>query len=542
MSENQFEQPTTPENPEQGSTPVPQRPVASPVTPPSAPEQDAAVSMIDGAVDQTQSMPRHSVDAAPAASVPETPANAADAGTTPAAGTAPETVAYAAAPGAHGQAQAQPSAHAPYGTPTHAEQTSAFGVPSPVPPANRTAPKKFTSGVLILGMVAAALVGAGSAVGANALMNPAASSAGAGNQAPQSGVVINNPKNVTAVTAAAAKASPSVVTIDVSGSSSSGSGSGIILDAEGHILTNTHVVTLGGTTASPKIAVQMSDGKVYNATLVGTDPLSDLAVIKIDAQGLTPATLGSSGNLNVGDTAVAIGAPLGLSGTVTDGIISTLNRTISVASSAVPEQSEGTDQNDNNQFNFQFPGAPQQQQQSAQGSIYINVIQTDAAINHGNSGGALVDANGDIIGVNVAIASSGSGATSSGDSGSIGVGFAIPIDYAKRIAQDLIANGKATHGMLGVTVQAKPADVKDGNSSFSVGAQVKDVVGGSAGAKAGLKAGDIITGVGDRVISDSSSLTAAIREIPAGGQVKIHYTRNGQPASTDATVGASTAS
>ena len=341
-------------------------------------------------------------------------------------------------------------------------------------------------------------------------------------------MVINNPKNVTAVTAAAAKASPSVVTIDVSGSSSSGSGSGIILDTEGHILTNTHVVTLGGTTASPKIAVQMSDGKVYNATLVGTDPLSDLAVIKIDAQGLTPATLGSSGNLNVGDTAVAIGAPLGLSGTVTDGIISTLNRTISVASSAVPEQSEGTDQNDNNQFNFQFPGAPQQQAPASQGSIYINVIQTDAAINHGNSGGALVDANGDIIGVNVAIASSGSSASSSGDSGSIGVGFAIPIDYAKRIAQDLIANGKATHGMLGVTVQAKPADVKDGNSSFSVGAQVKDVVADSAGAKAGLKAGDIITGVGDRVISDSSSLTAAIREIPAGGQVTIHYTRNGQ--------------
>ena len=539
MSDNEFEQPKTPETPDPAGSPAPQRPV----TPPAAPEQEAPVSKIDGAVDQTQAIPRHSADA---------PASAAASEATGAA-SAPEAAAYAGVSGAHAAAPAhgapQDSAQAPYGTPaspygtpTHAEQTSAFGVPSPVPPAQRSAPKKFTSGVLVLGMVAAALVGAGSAVGANALMNPASSVSSSGSQTPQSGVVINNPENVTAVTAAAAKASPSVVTIDVTGSSASGSGSGIILDTEGHILTNTHVVTLGGTTASPKIAVRLNDGKVYNATLVGTDPLSDLAVIKVDAQGLTPATLGSSADLNVGDTAVAIGAPLGLSGTVTDGIISTLNRTISVASSAVPEQSEGTDQNDNNQFNFQFPGAPQQQQQSSQGSIYINVIQTDAAINHGNSGGALVDANGDIIGVNVAIASSGSGTSDSGDSGSIGVGFAIPIDYAKRIADDLIANGKATHGMLGVTVQAKPADVKDGSSSFSVGAQVKDVVSGSAGAKAGLKAGDIITGVGDRVISDSSSLTAAIREVPAGGQVTIHYTRNGQQASTDATVGASTAS
>src|SRR6185312_6429204 len=174
----------------------------------------------------------------------------------------------------------------------------------------------------------------------------------------------NNPKNVTAVTAAAAKASPSVVTIDVAGSSEAGSGSGIILDKAGHILTNTHVVTLGGTTNSPKIAVRTSDGKVHDATVVGTDPLSDLAVIKIEAQDLVPAELGTSGSLNVGDTAIAIGAPLGLSGTVTDGIISTLNRTISVASSAVPKQSEGNDSNDNgNQFNFQFPGAPEQQQQ-----------------------------------------------------------------------------------------------------------------------------------------------------------------------------------
>lgn len=530
MSENQFENPQTPQNNEPETAPVPPRPL----TPPAAPQNDEPVSMVDGAVDPTQAFPRHSSVEPGATQVPAEPAAPSVPPTQPVAAS------YASAPSAH----QQQTAHAPYGTPTPEEHASAFGIPSPVAPEKRTAPKKFTSGVLILGMVAAALVGGASAVATTAIMNPAASS-NTSSGAPQNGVVINNPKNVTAVTAAAAKASPSVVTIDVSGSGQAGSGSGIILDDQGHILTNTHVVTLGGATASPKIAVQTSDGKVYDATLVGTDPLSDLAIIKIDAQGLTPATLGTSADLNVGDTAIAIGAPLGLSGTVTDGIISTMNRTISVASSAAPKESDGSSQNnDGNQFNFQFPGAPQQQpQQSAsQGSIYINVIQTDAAINHGNSGGALVDVNGNIIGVNVAIASSGSSASSSGDSGSIGVGFAIPIDYAKRIANDIIANGSATHGMLGVTVSAKPASVKDGNSSFSVGAQIQSVEPKSAGEAAGLAKGDVITGVGDRPISDSSSLTAAIREIPAGGKVVIHFTRNGSAQSVDVTVGKSTAS
>ena len=412
-----------------------------------------------------------------------------------------------------------------------------------MPPARNNAPKKFTSGALIVGMVAAALVGAGGAVGANYVMSSNGTAVSSSTQTPQGDVVINNPKNVTAVSAAAAKASPSVVTLDVSGSGSAGSGSGIILDTAGHILTNTHVVTLGGTTGSPAISVRTSDGKVHDGTLVGTDPLSDLAVIKIDAQNLVPATLGASGTLNVGDTAIAIGAPLGLSGTVTDGIISTLNRTISVASSAVPKEGEGAEEEGNgNQFNFEFPGVPEEQGSKAAGSIFINVIQTDAAINHGNSGGALVDVNGDIIGVNVAIASSGSGSEGSSDSGSIGVGFAIPIDYAKRIANDIIADGTASHGMLGVEVMAKPATVKDGgSSSFSVGAEVRKVVADSPAAKAGLKEGDVITGVDARMISDSTSLTAAIREIPAGGTAEIHYTRGGNQAAAKVTVGESPA-
>lgn len=427
---------------------------------------------------------------------------------------------------------------------SHGQHVAGSSFAAPATPAKpASAVRRFTASTMVIGMVAAALVGGASAVGASYLMNPQMQSSSV--QTPGGSIIVNNTSSVTAVTAAAAKASPSVVTIDVTGKSASGSGSGIILDTEGHILTNTHVVTLGGTTAEPSIAVQTSDGVVHEATLVGTDPLSDLAIIKIEGQGLVPATLGDSNKVNVGDTAIAIGAPLGLSGTVTDGIISTLNRTIAVASSAVPKgtvdgQSNG---NGDDQFNFQFPGAPSQGSTANQGSIYINVLQTDAAINHGNSGGALVDSEGRIIGVNVAIASAGSSSSSSSDSsGSIGVGFAIPIDYAQRIAQDLIKNGEATHGLLGVTVQAKPAEVKGGNSSFSVGAEIQTAPEGTPAAKAGLKAGDVITGVNGRPISDSQSLTAAVREAPAGSTVSVTYTRNGQQASVDVTVGSTPAS
>ncbi len=409
----------------------------------------------------------------------------------------------------------------------------------PVPTERKPAGKKNFSGTtLISGMVAAALVGGLAAAGTSYFLSDNGSNNVSTTSSPQTGVVINNPSSVTEVTAAAAKASPSVVTIEVSGNGTSGSGSGIILDTDGNILTNTHVVTLGGEVANPEISVQTNDGKVYSAKVVGTDPTSDLAVIKIDASDLVPATLGTSSDLNVGDTAVAIGAPLGLSGTVTDGIISTLNRTISIASSAVPENSSSENNSDNgSQFNFQFPGQEQQQQQqSSAGTIYVNVIQTDAAINHGNSGGALVNAKGEIIGVNVAIASAGD----SEDSGSIGVGFAIPIDYAKRIATDLIANGSATHGLLGATVQATAGSEDSSGSattSFSVGATIRDVTSGSPAEKAGLKSGDVITSVNGRAVRDSQTVTAAIREVAAGGEAKITYLRNGKEETVTATVG-----
>lgn len=398
-------------------------------------------------------------------------------------------------------------------------------------PGKAAAGRRFGTGTLVAGMLVAGLVGGGVAGGITALSDgPEQASTSAGG-APRS-VIVNNTESVTAITAAAEKASPSVVTIGVSAGGSGGSGSGIILDGEGHILTNTHVVTLGGQTGNPAIEVRTNDGRVHQAQVVGTDPLSDLAVIKIDAPNLVPAELGDSGNINVGDTAVAIGAPLGLSGTVTDGIISTLNRTIAVSSSAVPEdQLDAPEGEDGDGFNFIPPDGSRQQQSQNQGSVYLNVIQTDAAINHGNSGGALVNSNGEIIGVNVAIASA------TEESGSIGVGFAIPINYAKRISSELIANGRATHGFLGVSVTPAASEGSSDNTGFSVGAEVAEVTDGSPAADAGLRAGDVIVDFAGLPIEDGQALTAAVRQQPEGETVEISYLRDGSRETTDVTVG-----
>lgn len=434
-------------------------------------------------------------------------------------------------------AQASRSAHAPQS----AQPPFPF---SPSSPEGHTAEpqqpqrnkRRIGVGGFLAGVLVAGLLGGGVAVGATTLLNDSES------VDTSTGIEINNPENATPVTAAAAKASPSVVTLAVSDGASAGSGSGIILDDQGHVLTNTHVVTLGGQTASPEIQVRLDDGSVTTAEVVGTDPLSDLAVIQLaDAEGLQPAELASSSELNVGDQAIAIGAPLGLSGTVTDGIVSTLDRTITVASSEVPEEESDVpedegDEDDAEGFEFYFP----EQDESAQGAIYLNVIQTDAAINQGNSGGALVDNEGRVIGVNVAIASTG-GTFTEGDAGSIGVGFAIPIDYASRVADDLIENGEATHGLMGVTVGA--AGVQDEGDpeslspqAFTVGALVDDVADGSPAAEGGLQSGDLITAVEGRQIDDSLALTATVREYAAGETITISYIRNGEEHETEVTL------
>ncbi|WP_309073064.1 trypsin-like peptidase domain-containing protein [Paenarthrobacter sp.] len=399
--------------------------------------------------------------------------------------------------------------------------------------ANKRKPA-FGVGTLVASMLAAGLIGGGVVAGSNALWDNPAPAATTGGQS--STVIVNNKDDVNVITAAAAKASPSVVTIKATSGNEGGTGSGIILDDQGHILTNTHVVTLDGATANAAIEVRTNDGKVLKATVVGTDPLSDLAVIKVsDASGLVPATLGDSSKINVGDTAVAIGSPLGLTGTVTDGIVSTLNRTISVASSAVPEGTPDESQGDDEGFQFAPPNGGQGQSAANAGSIAINVIQTDAAINPGNSGGALVNSKGEVIGVNVAIASAGSG-NSETSTGNIGVGFSVPINHAKRVAQEIIDTGKASHGQFGVSVRSKSSSGSD--SGFSVGAEVASVTSGSAAAKAGLKVGDVVTKFGDYTVSDPNQLTAAVREQPAGAKVKVTIQRGGQTQEVEVTLDA----
>jgi putative serine protease PepD len=411
------------------------------------------------------------------------------------------------------------------------------GIASGSNPAN--APRRkasFGVGTLVASILAAGLVGGGVAtVGSNSLFNPGSSS-GVSNSSQAAPVIVNNRDDVNAITAAALKATPSVVTISATSGSAGGTGSGIILDDQGHILTNTHVVTLDGQTADAALEIRTSDGRVLSAKLVGTDPLSDLAVIKVDdTSGLTAATLGDSSKLNVGDTAIAIGSPLGLTGTVTDGIVSTLNRTISVASSAAPKNGDDSQSDDEGGFQFAPPGGGKGQDTSGQGSISIYVIQTDAAINPGNSGGALVNTKGEIIGVNVAIASAGSDSSASSSSGNIGVGFSIPINHAKRVAKEIIDTGKASHGQLGVSVKDKSSS--GSASGFSVGADVASVEAGSPAAKAGIKVGDVVTKFNDLAISDPNQLTAAVREQAAGAKVKISILRNGQEQTLDVTLG-----
>ncbi|MFF2315616.1 trypsin-like peptidase domain-containing protein [Arthrobacter sp. NPDC058097] len=393
----------------------------------------------------------------------------------------------------------------------------------------------FGVGTLVASILAAGLVGGGVATVGSGNLFDAGGTAPAVSSGSQPGtVIVNNQDSVNEITAAAVKASPSVVTIKATSGSDGGTGSGIILDDQGHILTNTHVVTLDGATANADIEIRTNDGRVLTAKVVGTDPLSDLAVIKVDnPSGLTPAALGDSSKLNVGDTAVAIGSPLGLTGTVTDGIVSTLNRTISVASSAAPKEGTDNSQGGDQGFEFAPPGQGQGQSSASKGSISINVIQTDAAINPGNSGGALVNSKGEVIGVNVAIASAG-GSSAAGGTGNIGVGFSIPINNAKRVAQEIINNGKATHGQLGVSVKEKAASA----SGFSTGADVASVEQGSAAAKAGIKVGDVVTRFNDLAISDPNQLTAAVREQPSGSSVKITVLRNGREQQLDVTLGA----
>jgi putative serine protease PepD len=288
--------------------------------------------------------------------------------------------------------------------------------------------------------------------------------------------------------AAAAAVSPSVVAIDVQVAQGEAAGSGVILDTEGNILTNNHVVE-----GAEQVSVMLFDGRIYQAQVVGTDPTTDLAVIQIadPPSDLAPASLGTSADLAVGEPVMAVGNPLGLDNTVTTGIISALERPVTASS------------------------------ESSSSTTVTNAIQIDAAINPGNSGGPLFDAQGLVIGITSSIATMSGG----GQSGSIGLGFAIPIDLATTIAEQLMSNGVAEHAYLGVTLQ-EGEGTADGVTRQ--GAQVVDVAPGTPAESAGLRSGDVVVGIDDHSVGSAESLTGFVRQYSSGDQVTLTVIRDGE--------------
>lgn len=425
----------------------------------------------------------------------------------------------------------------PYGL--HPEMTQKFD--APLVQEVSQPKKKSRVGVLVAGTAAVAM--ATGAVAAVAVIDqsgkpPTVAQAPAADlgrlSSPAAGPAPIQPKGSApagSVEQVSTKVLPSVVKLQVETGQGSEEGSGIVLSEDGLILTNNHVVaaaargagtqgplaaedspggrfpglpgglfpggdqyspdgpsprTSGRTGGAMQATVTMSDGRTVPFTVVGTDPDDDIAVVKAqNVSGLTPITIGSSNDLKVGQNVVAVGSPLGLQGTVTTGIISALNRPVSTGD-----------------------------ERSGQHSV-MSAIQTDAAINPGNSGGALVDMNGDLIGVNSAIASLGGGQGPQGGSpsGSIGLGFAIPVDQAKRIADELVSTGTVRHASLGVQLS--------GNDSH--GAAVAGVVAGGPAADAGLPDGAVITKVDNQVIDGPDALVAAVRSKAPGDTVTLAY-------------------
>ncbi|MCU1595707.1 MAG: htrA 2 [Frankiales bacterium] len=314
---------------------------------------------------------------------------------------------------------------------------------------------------------------------------------------------------------AAATIGPSIVTVEVTGQTQSAfggseaqsdTGSGIIIRSEGYILTNNHVVSAAAGGGS--VHVTLADGSTVPATIVGTDSSADLAVLKITGtNGLKAAVFADSESLKVGQAVLAIGAPLGLSNTVTQGIVSTLHRPVRTGDSSSSQ-------------------------------AVIDAVQTDAAINPGNSGGALVDLAGRLVGVNSAIATTGASSTGS-QSGNIGVGFAIPSNVAANIADQLIKTGKSVHSQIGVNVEDAPGTT---DGAPGLGASIRAVTSGGAAEKAGIQAGDIVIKVDDRIITDADTLIVAIRSHEPGSTVKVTLKRGGTTKTLSVTLGTSDAS
>jgi putative serine protease PepD len=384
------------------------------------------------------------------------------------------------------------------------------GVPFGSPVAPPPPPRRHRWLDMAIAAVVAAVVAAGTTAGVMATddsptsqTTTSSSSSPAGSGPGPVAQAAGQPVDWTAVAKAV---EPSVVAISVGSQFGGAEGSGVILDTKGHVLTNNHVAAGG---QNGQLSVTLNDGRTYDATIVGTDPSTDLAVLQMKgADNLTPATLGDSDAVDVGEPVMAVGNPLGLAGTVTTGIVSALDRPVT------------TSNQDGN-----GPAS------SSAGPVVTNAIQTDAAVNPGNSGGALVDSSGKVIGVPSSIASLGS--SFEGQSGSIGLGFSIPINEAKSIADQLIANGKAEHPLLGATL--KDGSVKDGNATRSA-AIVAEVSNGTPAATAGLRSDDAIIKVDDELVNGSESLVAQIRERNVGSRVSLTIMRGGKEQTVQVTL------
>ncbi|OLR90113.1 serine protease [Actinokineospora bangkokensis] len=287
---------------------------------------------------------------------------------------------------------------------------------------------------------------------------------------------------------------PAVVSIEVRVDQGGGFGSGVMIDGSGYIVTNWHVVTLEGRAdGSAKITALFTDGTRAEARVVGTDPKTDLAVIKVNVTNPTVLQFGDSDRLQVGDSVIAIGSPLGLADTVTQGIVSALHRPLTAGG------------------------------ENGEAPITYDAIQTDASVNQGNSGGPLVDSTGALIGINSAIRSS------EGNTGSVGLGFAIPGNDAKRIAETIIRDGAVKHADLGANAKSVSAETAEG-------AQVVNVTDGGAAAAAGIAEGDVIRKVGDRQVRNAAELTVAVRQHQPGDTVPVVLARQGRELTVQVTL------
>ena len=465
----------------------------------STAQDHSATQELPSAQDATREMPSATtIPAPPAGIAPSAPAPAAPA---PSAQEAP-------APGtqqapAPGGAYSAPSGE-PYGGYAAPASPEAFASPTVI------VTKKGPGWVALLG---AMLLTIGLTLGAVFYARPALLHASAPTNL-NGGTVATVPasnSSGTDWTDVAAAVSPAVVTIQAQGASSGGTGSGVVYDAQGDIVTNYHVIAsaLGG----GQIQVTLADGRLYGAVVVGHDKTTDLAVIRLEnpPSDLTVARFASSQSLQVGAPVMAIGAPLGLSNTVTTGIVSALNRPVEVS---MDEDSTSQDQT-----------------QASSDLVVTNAIQIDASINPGNSGGPLFDATGAVIGINSSIKSLATSAD--GQAGSIGLGFAIPSDLVVSIADQLITTGSASHGMLGVTVKAATATV---GSDTYVGAQVQEVSSGSGAAAAGLRSGDVILKVEGQEVTSPKQLIGYVRRYRAGDTINLTIARDGATRDVSVTI------